>query len=97
MPLPHRLHASAQRHGVGLESQVHRLVEDTAGDLEEAGDTDPAQPARPLGGGAPRREALPVRERQRLVQDRLELAAVVDLAVRRAVGHRRGRDEIPPP
>src|SRR2546425_9048941 len=38
VPLPHRLHASTQRHGVGLESQVHRLVEDAAGDLEEAGD-----------------------------------------------------------
>ena len=93
--LPHRLHARAHGHGaVGLEAKIHRLVEDAARHLEEAAEADPAEPPGALGGGAARREALPVGERKRLVEHRLELAAVVHLPVHRAIGHGAGTHEV---
>jgi hypothetical protein len=75
MPLPHRLRAGAQRDAaVGLEAQIHRLVEDAARHLQEAREPDAAQAPRALGGRAPRGKALPVGSRERLVHHRLELA-----------------------
>ncbi len=71
MALPHRLRAGAQRHlAVRLEPQIDGLVENAAGDFEEAADADAAQLLRLLGRRAPRREAVPVRERQRPVEKR---------------------------
>ena len=55
-----------------------------------------SRPARFCRRAAPG-EAVPVRERQRRVHDRLELARIVFEAERRAVRHRGRRDEVPPP
>ncbi len=97
MALAHRLGSGMEGHGpVVAEAQLHDLVEDAAGHLQEAGEADTAQPSGPLGSRAPLREPRPVGQGEGLVHDRLELAAVVDGSVRGRIGHRAGRDEVAP-
>ena len=67
-----------------------------AGPFEEGRDAAAAQPAARLRLRAPRVEAVPVGEREPLVQDRLELAAVVGLRHRVLVGHLLGPDHVAP-
>src|SRR5262245_35375211 len=81
---------------VVFEPQVGLLVEDAAGDFEKTAHPASAQPAARLRFLPARGKTLPIGERQRLVHRRLELAAVVDRAVRRLVRHGRTRDEVAP-
>ena len=67
-----------------------------AGPLEEGGDAAAAQLAARLRLLAARGEAVPVGERQALVEDLLERAAVVGLAHRVRVGHLLGPDHVAP-
>src|SRR5690606_34807044 len=67
-----------------------------AGPFQEGGQAAAAQPAAGAGFGLARGEAVPVGQRQRLVHDRLEAAAVVGLAHRVAVGHLLGADHVAP-
>ena len=80
MPLPDRLRAEPERDlAVGLEAQIRGVLQRTpARHLEEAADPEPAQLPGARRRRAPCSEPVPVGERERLVEHRLELAAVVD-------------------
>ena len=80
----------------GVTSTRDLLLEDiAAGPFEEGGDAAAAQlAARASTLAAPRREAVPVGERQALVEDLLELAAVVGLRHRVRVRHLLGPDHV---
>src|SRR5258708_8128877 len=64
--------------------------------LQKAGDAEAAPPARLLRSRAARREAGDIREAKRLVQNGLEVAAVIGRADRAGVGQRARRDHISP-
>ena len=68
-----------------------------AGPLEEGGDAAAAQLALRFRRVAPGGEAVPVGQRQALVEDLREAAAVVDLCHRVGVGHLLGPDHVAPP
>ena len=68
-----------------------------AGPLQEGGQAAPAQQAAGGRAGAACLEAGPVGQRQALVHQRLEVAAVVDLPERVGVGQLRRADEVAAP
>ena len=78
---------------VRVEAQIHALVEN-ASFLDEIGEAAPAQQPGGLGLGLTGGKAVPVDEAKALVHGDLELAAVVDVARERRVGHRLGPDQV---
>ena len=80
---------------IGGDVHAHVLFQCIAtGPLQEGGDAAAAQLAARLGLRTPRLEALPVGQRQALVQDLLESAAVVDLRHRVLVRKLLGPDHV---
>jgi len=99
----HRLVALAVREGAGdnghragrVEPDLHPLVADR-GELDELGDGTSPQPAIAFAFCFARGKPIPVGERQRLLQDRAELARIVGVEQRRPVGHRLRRNKVAP-
>jgi hypothetical protein len=94
--LPHR-HGGHRQLDDAFGQHVHRhhlRQRVAAGPFEEGGDAAAAQAALRLRRHAARLEALPVGQRQALVEHLLELADVVGLPHRILVGHLRGADHV---
>ncbi len=97
MPLAVIEGAGDDRHrAVGLEADAAHLAAGRAGQFEIIADAAAAQPAAcPALRLAPGK-AVPVGERQRLVQQVGKIAAVIGRAVRALVRHRLRRDVVAP-
>ena len=81
--------AGDDRHvAVGLEADAAHLAPRRPGQFEIVADAAPAQFAARPALRLPRREPVPIGQRQRLVQQIGEIAAVIGRAVRRLVRHR---------
>src|SRR5580700_8760820 len=85
-----------QQRAVARKTQLGALYRRAAGMLEQAADAETAKLAALLRLAAAFLEAVVVGQRQRLVEDRLEIAAVVSGADRRLVWHRRFFDQVAP-
>ena len=100
VPLPGGLRDREQRHGA-VPVEFHRdLVLGhgaPAARFEIGRDADAAQLSGAPGRRPAPREARPVGVLERVVHHALEIAAVVSARVGCLVGHRRARDEVPPP
>ena len=97
MPLSHRLHAEADGDlAVASNRRSAFSLRMPPATSRKQHMPDAAQLSGFARCRAPPGEAVPVGERQRLVHDGFELAAVVDRSVRRLVRHRVGRDEVAP-
>src|SRR5262249_8870622 len=79
MPFPHPPNAGPKRHPTPRsEAKAHHLIENTAGNFQEAADADAAQLAGSFRTGATRRKFKPFGLSHRLVQNRGEVATIVD-------------------
>ena len=98
MPLAIIERAGDDRYGaVWLEADAAHLAAGRAGQFEVIADATPPQfPARPAFGFA-RGKPVPIGERQGLVQEIGEIAAIIGRAVGRFVRHRLRRDVVAPP
>src|SRR5262245_14879910 len=95
MGLARRLHAEPQNEAaVTRKLQESSLGRRTAGMLEEAGETEPTIFAATHGLRAPRRERRISGKLQRLLEERREIAAVIDGADGRGVRDRRSGNEV---
>ncbi len=82
---------------IGLKAYAAHLVLGRRRDLEIVADAAAAQLPPCVAVGPARREAVPVGGRERPVEQRRELAAVVGRGDRRRVGHLRRLDVVAPP
>ena len=71
--------AAHQEHDIAarVEADFGEFLARRGGLFDRVGETDAAQSAAPLGLVAPRRKPVPIRQRQRLLLVRREIAAVV--------------------
>ena len=95
MALALRLRAEADLdRAVGKRRDRGVFLGRAAGAFEDGGKADAAQLAARLRFAAPRREAVPVGQRQRALEEGGEIAAIVERVGRRAPRHRRARHEV---
>ena len=90
--LPGRQRAGVQRERAVLRHADLHALRLAAGALAVHREADASALAAPLALGAPASEALPVGERERLVEHRFEFAGIEDVASRRSIGEL--RDEV---
>jgi hypothetical protein len=94
MPLAARLNANGEEPAAAGEADPGTLARLPAGDLQKARDPEPAALAGGHRAGTTGRKAGGVCARQRSVDDRGEIAAVVGRPDRRVVGHHRRGDQV---
>src|SRR5579862_4927067 len=95
MPLPARLHADRQQQfALARKSNRRALAGLAAGDFEKARNAEPAPLAGLLGLLGARREMRDIGAFQRALEQRRKIAAVVDRADRRPIGHAIERDQV---
>src|SRR5580698_6423776 len=85
-----------QQRAVARKTQLGALYRRAAGMLEQAADAEAAKLAALLRFTAALLETVVIGQRQRLIQDRLEITGVVSGADRGLVRHRRFFDQVAP-